>query len=197
MFALAKDNNGGRSQPPPLPKPLRLADAEKIATSRAESASIASLKKALAGVGDQANPRLSERVDAVLGPAMRNPGPTPIPLSPVSPSVAEAYGAATKLAADATAAAQAVESLKQLLQAQLEAGRPLTTAHQEAHEAHPAAGGPPALHGQTREETMPAPVSPPAPPPPEQRRMDVRGFVAGFIISGAVGAMLYLFMMAG
>ena len=93
--ALAIDNTA----PQLPPRPMRLSDAEKIAADRLDTTSISSLKAALAGVTVNdaltTGPRLVERIDA-----------------------------AAKLAADATAAAEAVETLKRLLQAQLAASRP-------------------------------------------------------------------------
>jgi pilus assembly protein FimV len=159
--ALAIDNSG--PQLPEQLRTLRLSDAEKIASDRLDSASISSLKAALAGVTAkapfQAQPRLVERIDA-----------------------------AAKLAADATAAAEAVESLKRLLQAQLAASRAPAAA--EPGPAVPPASGP-------APATPMAPAALSSPPAPEQRRPDVHGFLAGFVLSGAIGAVLYLYMMAG
>src|SRR5262245_38593346 len=94
--ALAIDNTAPQSTAPPRSK--RLSDAEKIAAERLDTASISSLKAALAGVtaadAPAVGPRLVERIDA-----------------------------AAQLAADANAAAEAVERLKRLLQAQLAANR--------------------------------------------------------------------------
>jgi hypothetical protein len=139
---------------------MRLSDAEKVAAERLDSAPISSLKAALAGVtaGPPAGPRLVERIDA-----------------------------AAKLAADATAAAEAVERLKRLLQAQL------ATSRTSAPELTPAPL-----------EVVPPPASteasgslPASPTSAEQPRPDIRGFLAGFVLSGAIGAVLYLYMMAG
>ena len=83
------------------------------------------------------------------------------------------------------ASAQAVETLKRLLQAQL------ATSPQAATASAPA----------TQASAVPAmTVASQAAPPSiasEQRRPDVRGFFAGFVLSGAIGAVLYLYMMAG
>jgi hypothetical protein len=151
--ALAIDNTAPQLTPPP--GSMRLSDAEKIAADRLDSTSISSLKAALAGVTPEAAqagaPRLVERIDA-----------------------------ATRLAADATAAAEAVERLKRVLQAQLAASRPSAPA--EVVTAQPPANA----------------TEPRATPPlPEQPRPDIRGFLAGFVLSGAIGAVLYLYMMAG
>ncbi len=93
--ALAFDNTA----PQLPPRAMRLSDAERVAADRLDTTSISSLKAALAGVNANdapaTGPRLVERIDA-----------------------------AAKLAADATAAAEAVETLKRLLQAQLAASRP-------------------------------------------------------------------------
>ena len=86
-------------RPSCLPDPCGSAMRKKIAADRLDTTSISSLKAALAGVTVNdaltTGPRLVERIDA-----------------------------AAKLAADATAAAEAVETLKRLLQAQLAASRP-------------------------------------------------------------------------
>jgi hypothetical protein len=158
--ALAFDDTA--PQLPLQPRPTRLSDAEKIAADRLDTTPISSLKAALAGVtvDDTAGtgPRLVARIDA-----------------------------AAKLAADATAAAEAVETLKRLLQAQLAANRPAAdTAPVVALSVRPAADA----------ATVAAPLAS-APLASDQRRPDVRGFLAGFVLSGAIGAVLYLYMMAG
>lgn len=156
--ALAIDNTA----PQLPPRLMRLSDAEKIAADRLDTTSISSLKAALAGVtandAPATGPRLVERIDA-----------------------------AAKLAADATAAAEAVETLKRLLQAQLAASRPAAaSAPIVALSVGPAPGA------EAAAEPLPS-----APLASEQRRPDVRGFLAGFVLSGAIGAVLYLYMMAG
>jgi hypothetical protein len=136
---------------------MRLSNAERVAADRLDTTSISSLKAALAGVNANdapaTGPRLVERIDA-----------------------------AAKLAADATAAAEAVETLKRLLQAQLAASRP-------AADTAPVVAR---LDAEAAAEPLPS-----APLASEQRRPDVRGFLAGFVLSGAIGAVLYLYMMAG
>ena len=160
--ALAFD--GTAPQLPPQPRPMRLSDAEKIAADRLDTTPISSLKAALAGVTVNdtaaAGPRLVQRIDA-----------------------------AAKLAADATAAAAAVEHLKRLLQAQLAANGPAARpAPAVALSVGPAADA-------AVVALLPLASAPLA--TPEQRRPDVRGFLAGFVLSGAIGAVLYLYMMAG
>jgi hypothetical protein len=143
----------------------RLSDAEKVASERLDSASISSLKAALAGVSAQ-------------------------PPLPTAPRLVERIDAAARLAADATAAAEAVERLKRLLQAQLAASRP------SSGPAEPIAAVPPAPPMPLPTET-PQSVAAPAALLPEPRRPDIGGFLAGFVLSGAIGAVLYLYMMAG
>jgi hypothetical protein len=138
---------------------LRLSDAEKIASDRLDSTSISSLKAALAGVTAK---------DALPGP----------------PRLVERIDAAAKLAAEATAAAQAVETLKRLLQAQLATSPAAATASGPATQ-------PSAVPAITETSQAAPSLS------SEQRRPDVRGFFAGFVLSGAIGAVLYLYMMAG
>jgi hypothetical protein len=157
--ALAIDTTAHQITPPP--RATRLSEAEKVAAERLDSAPISSLKAALAGVtaAPPAGPRLVERLDA-----------------------------AAKLAADATAAAEAVEGLKRLLQAQLATRRTSTS---PALAAAPLEVVPPRSSAE-------APQSlPRSPAMAEQPRPDIRGFLAGFVLSGAIGAVLYLYMMAG
>jgi hypothetical protein len=158
--ALAIDNTAPQFTAPP--RSVRLSDAEKIAAERLDTASISSLKAALAGV-------------------------TPADAPPAEPRLVERIDAAARLAADATAAAETVERLKRLLQAQLAASHASeapehTPAPLEVVPAQPAA-------------ELSEPLSPPL--PGEQPRADIRGFLAGFVLSGAIGAVLYLYMMAG
>jgi hypothetical protein len=156
--ALAIDNTAPQLTPPL--RAMRLSDAEKLAAERLDSAPISSLKAALAGVtaAPAAGPRLVERIDA-----------------------------AAKLAADATAAAEAVERLKRLLQAQLTS----RTSTRPEDSAAPLAVVPPASPTEAS-QSLPA-----SPALGEQPRPDIRGFLAGFVLSGAIGAVLYLYMMAG
>ena len=162
--ALAIDNSAARL--PDHIRAVRLSDAEKIASERLDSASISSLKAALAGVS--ARPPL-----------------------PTAPRLVERIDAAARLAADATAAAEAVESLKRLLQAQLAVGRP------SSGPAEPVAAAVPALPMPLPTETPQSVATPAAALLAEPRRPDIGGFLAGFVLSGAIGAVLYLYMMAG
>jgi hypothetical protein len=162
--ALAIDNSAARL--PDHIRAVRLGDAEKIASERLDSASISSLKAALAGVS--ARPPL-----------------------PTAPRLVERIDAAAKLAADATAAAEAVETLKRLLQAQLAVSRP------SSGPAEPGAAAVSALPMPLPAETPQSVATPAAALLPEPPRPDIGGFLAGFVLSGAIGAVLYLYMMAG
>ena len=128
--------------------------------------------------------------------------------------LASALDAAAKLAADANAAAAALENLKRLLERQL----PNVAAGNAPHPLEAAA-----RHVSANAPAAPAPLQPPmlplhavrdgsgrstlrhavlAPPPPPRRaaerlRLDVRGFLAGFALSWAFGVVLYLLMTAG
>lgn|SRR5215470_17124013 len=139
----------------PSAKTVRLGEAEKIASQRIESASITSLRAALSGA-------------AIAKPAV-----------PAAPGLVERIDAAAKLAAEATLAQEAVETLKRVLQAQL--------AQPPAAEPHPA----PVVPATTGVAVM-SPLATIG----ETRLPDIRGFLAGFVISGALGAVLYLYMMA-
>jgi hypothetical protein len=128
--------------------------------------------------------------------------------------LASALDAAAKLAADANAAAEALENLKRLLERQLpnvaankvraatEIGTQQTSAKAPAAPMAPPQPPELPLHavrdGSGRTTLRPA-VLAPLPPrhAPERRRLDVRGFLAGFALSGAVGVVLYLLMTSG
>jgi hypothetical protein len=117
-----------------------------------------------------------------------------------------ALDTAARLAADANAAAAALDSLKRLLQQGL-------PAYGKAEIARPA----PAVEPRVQHRSAPLPPRLPPPPPPERRvavaplaavqsatlppadraRFDVRGFFAGVALSCAIGIILYLFMTAG
>jgi hypothetical protein len=139
------------------------------------------------------------------------------PDRPVQEPLSSALDAAAKLAADANAAAQALEGLQRLLERQLPtiapgvaaalpgadaAGRsatalpsqppPLPATPPQARDAEPGLREAPALQPQPR-MLVPQPVRMPA----ERVRLDVRGFLAGFALSWAFGIVLYLFMTAG
>ena len=123
---------------------------------------------------------------------------------------ASTYGAAAKLAADATAASEAIENLKRLLARQLPS--PAQAPRQPVHElfAEPATAlAPPPLPAQepppetedyeldpTPEEPLPRPGAR-NPAWRERRQFDFRGFMAGFALSWAIGAVLYIYLMAG
>jgi hypothetical protein len=113
------------------------------------------------------------------------------------PPLVNAFGAAAQIAADANAAAAALENLKRLLEDRLSAA---------AHVPGPDAG----LHrAADRSNKSPKPlravlrsaadhgVSRHTPPAPESWHKDLRGFFAGMAISAAFGVIFYLFMIAG
>jgi hypothetical protein len=156
------------------------------------------------------------------GPLADPDGASPAPDLASAPAVGaeataqpltSALDAAAKLAADATAAAEALESLKRLLQRQQQglatspppAGGPAWAAAppERANPKPPPlpslmlpATSDPGEDGQPDEEPqMPVPV--PRKRAPERVRFDLRGFLAGFALSWAFGVVLYLFMTAG
>lgn len=127
-----------------------------------------------------------------------------------APPLASAYGAAAKLAADATAAAEAIENLKRLLERQLP--NPAQAPRQPVHElfAEPATGlAPPPLPPREPPPEMQDDELDPDPEEPlprpsarnpawrERRQFDFRGFMAGFALSWAIGAVLYIYLTAG
>lgn len=111
--------------------------------------------------------------------------------------------AAAKLAGDVNAAAEAYENLRRLLQRQfadppranLESGRSFEV---PTPTALPSQASPMNL-------ALARPHAPVAPPPPgrwlrtaeEPRRLDIRGFLAGFAVAAAIGAALYICLAAG
>ena len=126
------------------------------------------------------------------------------------PNFASALGAAAKLAADANAAASALENLKRLLERQLP--NPTQAPRQSVHElfGDPAAAtAPPPLSPQEvarrmQDDELPATAAKSHPRPggrsaaPHERQpFDVRGFMAGFALSWALGAALYIYLTAG
>jgi hypothetical protein len=105
---------------------------------------------------------------------------------------------AIKPAPEANAAAEALENLKRMLEgdptaatvapAPNEGGAYSSMATLPLVPAH--AGGDDALR-------LPEPLRAPRAATPERRRLDVHGFLAGFVMSLAFGALLYLLLTAG
>jgi len=195
-------------------KGLRLGDAERIAAERLDGAAEGSLKEALAvtppGETDPPAPAVDrEPADATdqMAVGIPNGAQAVVPL-------AGALDAAVKLAADANAAAEALESLRRLFERQL----PNAAGGAEAPAAVAATVTPPpvplrpsgdpgglsslepAAAASPTPQTPPTrtlPVPSPSRAPVERRHLDIRGFLAGFALSWAIGMVLYLFMAAG
>ena len=125
--------------------------------------------------------------------------------------LASALDTAAKLAADANAAAEALENLKRLLDRELPnaAQAPRQPLHEIFAEAR-ASHEPPPLPAHEPPLEHPADEEPPSPEPKpfrrpgagnapwrERRQFDVRGFLAGFALSWAIGAALYIYLTAG
>jgi hypothetical protein len=121
-----------------------------------------------------------------------------------------ALDAAAQLAADANAAAAALENLRRLLTQRLPDD---AAARAGATAVAAATATPPHLPDRTRRSAH-EPVSMgataslppmsiasslplPVPQSAERGPLDVRGFLAGIALSWAIGVMLYLFMIAG
>jgi hypothetical protein len=147
--------------------------------------------------------------------------PVPVPASRTTAPqglqpLASALDAAVQLAADANVAAEALESLKRLLEHKQQLESRLPPPAPEAM-VHPASGGddafahapiapagprppPMPLHAEREISRGPSRAMLPAlrpRPTPERRGLDVRGFLAGFALSWAFGVVLYLFLTAG
>jgi hypothetical protein len=117
-----------------------------------------------------------------------------------------ALDTAARLAADANAAAAALDSLKRLLQQGLpDSGQQAIPRAAPAAEHRPQrrpaqlpSRPPPPPPLERPIATAPLAAAHPAPLPPADRaRFDVRGFFAGVALSCAIGIVLYLFMTAG
>jgi hypothetical protein len=162
-----------------------------------------------ADVQDGVDP--SRAAPEVAGEESEPPGASgPSHAQATDPDLASALGAAAKLAADANAAAEALENLKRLLERQLP--NPTQALRQNVGEifAQPAAGAePPPLPNQAvarrmQDEELPVASMKSHPRPGarsaaarERHAFDVRGFMAGFALSWALGAALYIYLTAG
>lgn len=146
------------------------------------------------------------------------PAPLPAPVNqPAAASPADtapatdALDAAAKLAADANAAVAALESLSRMLEdhQRAAAAQPEAPAPEMAHQVPQQ---PPRVpHPVPRAQPEPRPALDPAAPLPaavlpeikppvpvrEGRHFDMHGFFAGFALSWAIGAVLYIYLMAG
>ena len=151
--------------------------------------------------------------DGALPAADLASAPAPAAEATAQP-LTSALDAAAKLAADATAAAEALESLKRLLQRQQQGlatsappadGPAWAAAPPERANPKPPplpslmlpATGDPGEDGQPDDDEPQMPVPVPRKRAPERVRFDLRGFLAGFALSWAFGVVLYLFMTAG
>ena len=195
------------SAPAPAPSNFEIAESVEFASPPAEDR--------------------QDLVDEELAAPVAEAPPQPPPASTLSPNaptppnmqpLTSALDAAVRLAADANVAAEALENLKRLLEhkQQLESrlpppaseptllplsrdpGEPDTRRVAPARAPLPPLPLP--LHavsgagGEAARAMLPA-LRPR--PPPERRGLDVRGFLAGFALSWAFGAVLYLFLTVG
>jgi hypothetical protein len=208
--------------PMPTPPVLDMGLPFALPTERtAEPA--AATDQASAGEPEGAQAELQKQEEALQeavstppeAPAPEPPQPTAFSVTAAEPStpasklqpLSSALDTAVKLAADANAAAAALENLKQMLERRLpERSPPRPTVHASPRTL---AAAPPAqakaqlpLHavrnGRGQTALRPAVLPEPARRMPvERRRLDVRGFFAGFALSWAFGVVLYLFLTAG
>jgi hypothetical protein len=120
---------------------------------------------------------------------------------PIEATHSKAMDAASKLAADVNAAAEALDNLKRLLQRQV--SNPVQARLRRARERYlEAAPIQPWQPPPMSEHALPqVPVTPILPGDlahaVEPRRLDIRTFLAGFALSAAIGALLYIFLAAG
>jgi len=219
--------------PPPLraedayglfpPAPLPLVAVETALEPRPLARELAQpvvveLQPAADAPGEALSASPSETLDLYPSPDAPPPDPVPAsaPMETSQPknvtSLANSLDSAAKLAADANAAAVALEDLRRLL----ERGLPNAAAHpalapvarqaniamlQEVAAAPPPLPAALPLHAVRNASGVPtlrkAVLPRPTRMPPERRRLDVRGFMAGFALSWAFGIVLYLFLTAG
>jgi hypothetical protein len=236
---LVRDASGGNAEYPPVAPPAFGAEAKEIETlflGAGTDAEPSDLLRSDAEPGADASPpspdaKLSQTTPALAAAhgalhgldlvADGHPEDLPMPPAPdtpvsfhaeadaTRPPLTNALGAAAKLAADANAAAEALENLKRLLERQLpnpaQAPQPLHTLFAtSASTAEP----PPLSHHEPPPE-MPDDELHAAPARSlsrkdgggaawrERRQFDVRGFMAGFALSWAIGAALYIYLTAG
>jgi hypothetical protein len=182
---------------------------------------------------------LSARLEAPLPePLLAEPTQAQSVQEATTIPIASALDAAAKLAADADAAAAALENLSRMLQAHQRPASMVPTPGQHAalRSTHPGARsgmpdprpmpmlprsvmpeGDPLQMSSPRPEHRPvqrvmprpapaempaarpvrAPTLRPAPAPRDGRQFDLRGFMAGFAVASAIGAMLYIYLMTG
>jgi hypothetical protein len=122
----------------------------------------------------------------------------------VEPGLAAAADAAAKLANDVNAAAEALENVKRMLQRQR--ADQVRARPQSGHEPEPARSFAPLF-------SQPTPMFSARAVPQrgvallsprellyaadQERRLDIRGFLVGFALSAAIGAALYVCLIAG
>jgi hypothetical protein len=121
------------------------------------------------------------------------------------PPLADAFGTAARLAADANAAAVALENLKRLLEERrLAPSRPHAAREPDHVEIRaPRADSPVRAHARALQRAVPLarsvalPTLARLPAPPEAAALDWRGFFAGVAIAAAFGLVLYIYLIAG
>lgn len=213
MLAAGSSHTQPMAEHAPVPPTALPVDAS-VAALKAEAVGAAGPATAEAPVDGRPTLEPTQDLQAPAGAAPLLDAGAPEAVHPL----ASALDAAAKLAADANAAAEALENLKRLLERQRPppavAASPAPAATEvgtrvsaDAPAAPAASAMPPPLplhpvrDASGRSTLRPAVLAPPpAPPrrmPIERTRLDVRGFLAGFALSWAFGIVLYLFMSAG
>jgi hypothetical protein len=217
---LAGEASDRQPMPVQAPEPSASVPVEGGGAAWAEegaAAPSATAAAAAADAGVEAESRDDFHAPAGDNVAATATAPVPAPSPGAHEStrpLASALDAAAKLAADANAAAAALENLKRLLERQLPSipDSPAPAAAEADAQTSASATAAPTLppplpslplhavrDGSGRTTLRPAVLAPPPPrrAQPERIRLDVRGFLAGFALSWAFGVVLYLFMTAG
>jgi hypothetical protein len=144
----------------------------------------------------------SIRIGSAAAAEIAQPRVTPLAQGPRT--LTQAIDTAAKLAADANAAAEALDNLKRLLRQGLPPpthqpprALPGVRYPQQLASAPSLLPKPPPVPAAASTRRLPVAPLPAPPPTAEPMRIDVRGFLAGFALSWAIGVVLYLFMTAG
>jgi hypothetical protein len=208
------DTEPNASAARPAPDPIVMDRGLSLSEALQEAARLAAeAQPAATAASERAEPRSDAPAEASEAAALASAPPR---VAGGAQPLTSAFDAAAKLAADANAAAEALESLKRLLQRQQQSAgmgfvpSPAPPADDAAWAAAPPKRAvPPPLPSSTLaasdhrgtdgipDEEPQLPLQLTRKRTPERVRFDLRGFLAGFALSWAFGVVLYLFMTAG
>ena len=119
------------------------------------------------------------------------------PLATGTATLPAALDPAIKPAPEANAAAEALENLKRMLEGDPTAATVAPAPNEGGAYSSMATLPLVPAHAGDDALRLPEPLRAPRAAAPERRRLDVHGFLAGFVMSLAFGALLYLLLTAG